>query len=312
MDRAEQTGLGVAIIGHVLLFGALSLNLLKPPVLPKFENPPIEVAMVDEAALKSAAPAPTPTPAPAEASPPPELAPAPIIMAKPTPEPIAPPPEPKVVARPEPKPVTKPVAKAEPKPATKPVAKARPKPEPIAVAKPVAKPKPIAKLTPTKTASADMRPRRIPGLSRSIVSGLNDAPSETPTKSSTPSPAKAAAKPAKAPGISLAQMTGAQKSSLNALIYRALKPYWKPPSGSDAELLVTRLSVKLNRDGSIDGEPEIIGQDGINDSNRGQAKLHAERAIQAVRRAAPFNLPPDYYDGWKWLKPLKLYVGQPG
>ena len=308
MDRAEQTGLGVAVIGHVLLFGALSLNLLKPPVLPKIENPPIEVAMVDEAALKSAAPAPTPMPA----SPPPEPAPAPVIMAKPTPEPIAPPPVPKVVARPEPKLVPKPVAKAEPKPAQKAVAKAQPKPQPVAVAKSVAQPKPFAKATPTKTASADMRPRRIPGLSRSIVTGLNDAPSETPTKSTTPSPVKAAAKPAKAPGITLAQMTGAQKSSLNALIYRALKPYWKPPSGSDAELLVTRLSVKLNRDGSIDGEPEILGQDGINDSNRGQAKLHAERAIQAVRRAAPFNLPPDYYDGWKWLKPLKLYVGQPG
>ena len=79
MDRAEQTGLGVAVIGHVLLFGALSLNLLKPPVLPKIENPPIEVAMVDETALKSAAPAPTPTPAPVEASPPPEPAPAPIL-----------------------------------------------------------------------------------------------------------------------------------------------------------------------------------------------------------------------------------------
>lgn len=102
-------------------------------------------------------------------------------------------------------------------------------------------------------------------------------------------------------------MTGAQKSSLNSLIYSQLRPHWKPPSGADAELLVTRLSVRLDQSGAIIGAPEIDGQDGVTDSNRAQAKLHGERAIQAVRRAAPFkNMPPQFYDQWKWLKPLKF------
>jgi hypothetical protein len=101
-------------------------------------------------------------------------------------------------------------------------------------------------------------------------------------------------------------MTGAQKASLNSLIYTQIRPHWRPPSGADAELLITRLSVRLNKDGSLAADPEVITQDGINDSNRAQAKLHADRAIQAVRRAAPFNLPAQYYDGWKWLKPLNF------
>jgi outer membrane biosynthesis protein TonB len=293
MDRAEQAGLGVAVAGHLLLFGALSLGLLAAPELPKIVNDPVEVALVDEVALQSAAPSPAPA---AQAEPEPAPAPAPIAAPEPEPipEPIAPPP-------PAPKAITK--------PAPKPLAKVVPKP----IAKPAAKPQPKATPKPVKTAALDTRPRRRPGLSRSLVDGLSDTPS--PAKA----PAKPAAKPAAvagkssaSPGVSLAQMSGAQKSSLNAMIYTQLKPHWKPPSGSDAELLVTRLSVRLNKDGSLDGAPEILGQDGVNDSNQGQAKLHAERAIQAVRRAAPFKLPPDYYDAWKWLKPLKLYVGQPG
>ncbi|MBL0000554.1 MAG: hypothetical protein IPO97_05845 [Sphingomonadales bacterium] len=82
MDRAEQTGLGVAVVAHAMLFAALSLNLLKPPELPKYDAESIEVSLVDTVALESAAPQPSPAPAPATApetdQPPPEaLEPAP-------------------------------------------------------------------------------------------------------------------------------------------------------------------------------------------------------------------------------------------
>ncbi len=285
MDRAEHTGLGVAVIGHVLLFGALSLSLLATPELPKIDNTPVEVTLTNEVALETAAPAPTPA---ATA----ETPPAPLIAAAPPP---APAPAPVERTLPPP-PVQKPIAKAEPKPATKPSSKAPAKP--------------------TRVAVAATKPTRRPGLSSSIVSGLSDSPTPSkatkPGKTTTTPSASTAQTASQTSGISLAQMTGAQKSSLNALIYTQLKPYWKPPSGADAELLITRLSVRLNKDGSLADDPELIDQQGVNDSNRTQAKLHADRAIQAVRRAAPFNLPPQYYDAWKWLRPLKLYVGQPG
>jgi outer membrane biosynthesis protein TonB len=280
MDRAEQAGLGVAVAGHIALFAALSLGLLSAPELPKLDSQPVEVTLATEVDLKSAAPAPAP-PAPAQpqAQPaPPEPTPAPIIAA---------PPPPQLIEKPQPKPEPKPVAKMEPKPTSK----------------AETKPKPVTK--PVKVAKVDPEARRRPGLSNSIVSGLSDTPSQAkPTKPGKVAPTSAA--PAEPAGVSAAAMTGPQKASLNSLIYTQLKPYWRPPSGADAELLITRLSVRLNKDGSLASDPEVITQDGINDSNRAQAKLHADRAIQAVRRAAPFNLPVQFYDGWKWLKPLNF------
>lgn len=282
MDRAEQTGLGIAVVAHLALFGALSFGLLNAPKLPKLNSQPVEVTLATEVDLKSSAPTSIPTTAPAQVqSAPPE--PAPVIAA---------PPPPPLIEKPQPKPEPKPVAKAEPAPKLKPKAETKPKFD--------TKPKPI------KLAKADPEARRRPGLSSSIVSGLtDDVPSQIkPTKPGKPaSPSAKSVEPA---GISAAAMTGAQKASLNSLIYTQLKPYWRPPSGADAELLITRLSVRLNKDGSLAADPEVITQDGINDSNRAQAKLHADRAIQAVRRAAPFNLPEQYYDGWKWLKPLNF------
>ncbi|MEK6637058.1 MAG: cell envelope biogenesis protein TolA [Pseudomonadota bacterium] len=280
MDRAEQTGLGVAIAGHVALFGALSLGLLSAPDLPKLDNEPVEVTLATEVDLQSAAPVPREA-VPAQPQAEPELiepAPAPIIA-------VSPPP---LTEKSQPKPETKPVAKLEPAPKPKPKAETKPKP--------------------VKLATDDPDARRRPGLSKSIVSSLSDTPPQAKAgKVAAPSTA-----PSQPVGISVAAMTGAQKASLNSLIYSQLKPHWRPPSGADAELLITRLSVRLNKDGSLASDPEVFDQQGINDSNRTQAKLHAERAIQAVRRAAPFKLPPEYYEAWKWLRPLKLYVGQPG
>src|SRR3546814_19869042 len=63
---------------------------------------------------------------------------------------------------------------------------------------------------------------------------------------------------------------------------RQLKPHWKPPSGADAELLKTQLSVHLNRDGSLQGRPEVLDTTGVTASNKAQVSLHKERAVQAV------------------------------
>ena len=229
MDRAEQTGLGVAVVAHAMLFAALSLNLLKPPELPKYDAESIEVSLVDTVALESAAPQPSPAPAPATAEPTPvEPQPAPVQTALP------------------------------PKAAVKPVAKVSPPPKP---------------------AQASRRQ----GLSRDLVSGLSDTPAS-------------AGRPAKTIGPAIA-------SSIGAEIRRQLKPHWKSPTGADVELLRTTLIVRLKRDGSIDGSPTLDSQIGVNESNRIQAKLHVDQAIRAVRLASPFQLPAEYYDAWKTIRP---------
>ena len=73
------------------------------------------------------------------------------------------------------------------------------------------------------------------------------------------------------------------------------------PQGVDTDQLVTILSFDLNRDGTLNGLPRMVRQEGITDENRPQAARHLEQAIRAVQLAAPFPLPPEYYDSWKHL-----------
>ena len=96
MDRAEKYGLGVAAAGHVALFGLLSVGFLSTPNPVKLTTKPIDISLVDEVALESAAPATIEAPAPSEApevGPVEDTAPAPVD-AQPEPEPAPPPPAP--------------------------------------------------------------------------------------------------------------------------------------------------------------------------------------------------------------------------
>ncbi|MBH5321913.1 energy transducer TonB [Aurantiacibacter sediminis] len=93
-----------------------------------------------------------------------------------------------------------------------------------------------------------------------------------------------------------------ERAALASAITRQLRPHWSAPSGVDVDQLVTVVSWRLNRDGSLSGRPSCVTQRGINDSNRPQASLHCERAIRAVQLAAPFNLPEQFYSRWDDLE----------
>ncbi len=99
--------------------------------------------------------------------------------------------------------------------------------------------------------------------------------------------------------VPASQIGRSARASLQQAINRQIRPYWDAPSGLDSEQLVTVLAFRLNEDGSLAGRPRVVSQSGITDSNRPQAPLHAERAIRAVQRAAPFDLPDEYYEAWK-------------
>lgn len=320
MERTEKIGLGVATAGHVLLFGLLSVGFLATPNPLKLKTPPMEVSMVDEVALQStapklsaeppppsvapeqgptqdAAPAPEPEPAPEPVPVPPKPQPKP----QPKPTPAPPKPQPKAApAKPKPAPPKKEVAKAAPKPKPAPEKPAPPKkpapekPKATAPSKPAAKAstKPAAK-TPAR-ASGQGKADKPKGslLGDDFLKGI-DTSADAPRKPPAPAPATA--------------MGPAQKAALDAELRRQLKPHWRPPSGADADRLVTLLEVRLDKSGAVIGTPEVIDQLGVTASNRPQAKLHAERAIQAVKLASPFrNMPPEFYDQWKWLRPLRF------
>ena len=103
-------------------------------------------------------------------------------------------------------------------------------------------------------------------------------------------------------GSPAATFGAAEQAALSQAINRQLKPHWSAPSGADAEQLVTVLAWQLNPDGSLAGRPRLVSQNGITDSNRPQAAIHAERAIRAVQLAAPFDLPEEFYDKWRRIR----------
>jgi outer membrane biosynthesis protein TonB len=328
MERSDRIGLGIATAGHVLLIAGLSLGLLHKNVVPPPATPAIDVTLADAVALESRTTTPaTPqqaqapeegvtepdaAPPPPAPEPAPQPTPAPREVAKPEPQPV---PKPKPVPAPprqaEPKPKPKPPEPRKPTPVAKP-SPAKPEPAKATPAKPAPAKTPPAKsapatAAPAKTAPAKPSPAKgSPGstatpskaapprasrLGNDFLKGLNDAP---------------AARPSANPG-SAAPMGAVATRALNAEINRQIKPFWRPPSGADADQLVTLLSVHLDRNGAVVGEIEVVDQLGVTASNRAQAALHAERAIQAVRRASPFqNLPAQYFDQWKWLKPLRF------
>ncbi|MEO6152513.1 MAG: energy transducer TonB [Croceibacterium sp.] len=183
------------------------------------------------------------------------------------PEPSAPEPIPTVAVEPD----IRPAVPAIRQPATKP--SPAPRATANATAKPSAKPAPA----PSKTAGGSR-------LGTDFLAGVGG--SERSIAKGTPA----------------ATFGPAEQASLSQAINRQLKPHWSAPQGVDAELLVTVLSWELNPDGTLKGAPQLVSQSGITDSNRPQAKLHAERAIRAVQLAAPFDLPDAFYDKWKRVR----------
>ena len=128
MQRAERTGLGISVVGHVALFAALSLGLFAAtnPMIPPTQ--PIDVQIVDKVGLTDTAPEP-PKVAPAqsiapEVGPPEEAAPS--EPTPPAPAPVqreaTPPPQPTPAQKPAPKIAAKPSPSkpASAKPAAKP------------------------------------------------------------------------------------------------------------------------------------------------------------------------------------------------
>lgn len=305
MDRAERIGLGAAIVGHVVLFGLLSVGFLATPNPTELKPVPIDVSLVADVGLEAQAPASIEPPAtsiapeagpPEDAAPPePEAAPEP----EPQPEPEPAPPQP----APEPRPAPKPAPKAPPRPRTPPEApkeKARPKAEPRPAAKAPAKAAPkrdaapkaqpkaaAAKGSGSDSASKASRPRGS-RLGDDFLKGLSDTPSE----SRTPNPPSASRIDAQA----LAGIRDAIRRQIQPCADRQVNP------GPGANNIVTVLNLRLNRDGTLAGNPRMVRQTGISGENERYAQRVVDLGIAAFRACAPLRLPAEYYQtangGW--------------
>jgi len=270
MDRSERIGLGVSATAHGLVIAALALGLFHWSA-PKVALPPsFEVALTDNIALESR------VTSHEEA----RTAQAPELGAS---DPDATPPPEETVTEPEPEPAPVPKPTAQPAPRPEPAKKTPAKPEPTKTEKAKAEP---AKTAPAKAQPEKEKPRRA-GMLGAVLSGL-DAPARSDsTSASTSGSAPLGAEAARA---------------LSAELRRQLKPFWRAPTGVDADKLVTTLRWRLNPDGTLASGPTLVEQTGKTASNRPQQQLHAEAAARAVRAAAPFRLPDDYYESWKLIE----------
>jgi outer membrane biosynthesis protein TonB len=269
LRQEEGIGLAAAIIAHAALLAFLVLR----PVGGDIVKPPerIAVTLSDEVGFVSTSPNPFSDAAPDVA---------PIYGEVPEPEPAeAMPTPPQEVPRSAPTPAPREVARPAPTPPT-------PRAQPKSTSRPA--PDTRDRRRPDRTETPARRPDRPSGGSRLGSDFLEGVSGATGSRSSSDTPAQT--------------IGPSERAALEGAISRQLKPHWSAPQGVDAELLVTVVSWNLNKDGSLSGAPRVVRQTGINDANRAQASRHAEQAIRAVQLAAPFNLPAEYYDGWKRIR----------
>ncbi len=334
MDRSEKIGLGVAVVGHVLLFGALSLGFLGAPELPKkIEQQPIDVSLVPDVALEATAPQSVETPAesvaPDEGAPEDAAPPAPEeAEPEPKPDPVPPAPQPKPAPpKPAPKPQPAPEPKPQPKPKPappKPVAKPAPVPKPVVKPQPKAEKAPPAKAAPAKSAptKAAAKPSAAPAKTSSSASSSKPTkPSSTKGSGSTaeaktsrprgsrlgdnflkglsadPSPSKSEAPKA-------AKLGAQAAANIGSAILRQVQPCAnrQVTPGPGAERIRVTINLKLNRDGTLKSRPTISGHAGVDDDNRRYVDRVDDLAIATFVGCSPLRgLPDDLYDvqnGW--------------
>lgn len=299
LRKEEGFGLVIAVALHAAVLAAM---MIRPPMHEVIKPPArMEVTISNIYGKTSMSPDPFSKAAPDRG---PELG-EPAPPAASVAAPASPEPAPRAIETPQPQP--------QPQPKPRPIPKPIPKPAPKSVAKPVArateKPRPV----PAPKATA---PRQAPARRASAIDAIVAAPtrtsgasagvgSQTPRKTGASSFAQAFSEGVPGgtsdtgKGMPAAEFGPKQVAALGAAINRQLKPYWQAPQGADAELLVTRVRFRLNTDGSLAGEPQVLGTTGQNEANKAQVQRHQEQAIRAVKRAAPFDLPKELYDGWK-------------
>ena len=271
----EKKALLLAGAAHLLLLAALSVSLSRhlPPSLDD-DAIPVEFVEIGPQPTTPEPPKPSMEAAPQEPGPPP---PAPLVEPAPAPEPPAP-------AAPQPEPV-----KAEDTAPQDAVAEQVKKPPKQEKAKP-APAKPPAK-------AAQKAPDR-PDFDTGAMAALIDK--SLPKASVKPRDTSAFAKSIEQAIPRGAKISPRQVATLEQAIRSQIAPCWNPPiGGADVTQMTAVLRIRLNRDGTVFGNPEFVSQTGATVGNQAYARAFVETARRAVLRCAPLELPADLYSYWR-------------
>ncbi len=296
-----RVGLVSSTVVHVglILWGVLALPDATPFDVAPVDALPVDLVPISELTdlkrgVKTAEVREEPSEAETKPVPPPEPVPEPEpVGEQPTPQPTPPTPEPQqTAALPEPAVAEPPEPEPEPVPAPpEPVKEIQPEPEPAPAEKveavepvkksvlPRVKPKP-PKRKKTQTA------KKKKADSDKITALLNKAdPSGGGSRSST-KPASLGTRR----GNDNARMTQSELDALRGQIGRC----WNPPIGAaEAEGLLVKVKMQLNRDGTVAAPPKVM-----NSGSNPFFRAAADSARRAVLRCQPYSLPADKYDAW--------------
>ncbi len=256
----ERLSLLAAGVAHLALFAALSLSWQKMQMPPPFvEAVPVEV--IDVADL-------------------------PAVTELPKPSMAAAPQETVEAQAPEPAPDE---AKAEPLPQPQEPVAPTPVPDPKKQAEPP-KPKPEPAATPAKK-KAPVR------LDASELSSLIDK--SLPKAKRKPLDTSALANSIEQAIPKGARLDARAAATLEQAIRAQITPCWNPPVGAeDAGKMTVVLKIRMRKDGSVIGLPDIVSQTGLSARNGAYGRAFADSARRAVVRCAPLKLPVDLYEAW--------------
>jgi hypothetical protein len=104
----------------------------------------------------------------------------------------------------------------------------------------------------------------------------------------------ARAEPGERPRQGFGDQTGLTATEIDALRAQVERCWRAPADMANPERLVVKVRVRFNRDGSVQGPPEVVSPP----SGDAQWRAAADNAVRAVRLCAPYTLPPERYSRW--------------
>ena len=80
---------------------------------------------------------------------------------------------------------------------------------------------------------------------------------------------------------------------------QAQRCYRGSADAPDPERLIVVIRVRLNRDGSLDGQPDVFNRQAIDLSGDRYWRVARDRALAAVIDCAPYRLPAEHFSIWR-------------
>jgi outer membrane biosynthesis protein TonB len=299
-----DTTIVASILLHVLVFGwGLMSFSTKAYVMPEEDTVAVDVVSADQLskAMQGSKTGDKKNPKPlvekvAEAKPPVEDAVGKITEKAPVVTDTSPPPQPKPVEKPvEKKPdPPKPVAEAKPKEEPKPVEKKPETPDPIAEAikkeekKP---PKPHVEAAKPPPQPPKPKERTFDATKMAALLDKRDPSRQAVTGDTINSNA----------ALGTSRGAAADNSATwGAMFRQQVERCWKKPYGGiESQNPEVAFSIKLKRDGTLESMPVPEGTPATP-----YLKVYQESALRAIIDCAPYNLPPAFFDEWKFFAPV--------